>query len=179
MPSTKLQVDRQLPIGDELFLDHVGHFGRDVDAANRALAPVGFAPPPPWLKSSAHPRAGFPQLTAPATSPAMFARGYIEVLFKTADTPLTREFDAGLARYPGVHLAAFAAADAAAAHARLAGEGFRVRPLVHMQRPVDTGGAPGTAALPPARVRPGGKPGGRPPNPTPPTPTTGRAPRRR
>ena len=43
----------------------------------------------------------------------MFARGYIEVLFKTADTPLGRELDAGLARYPGIHLAAFAIADAA------------------------------------------------------------------
>jgi hypothetical protein len=91
----------------------------------------------------------------------MFARGYIEVLFKTADTPLTREFDAGLARYPGVHLAAFAVADAAAAHARLAGEGFRVRPLVQMQRPVDTEGAPGTAAFTLARVEPGEMPEGR------------------
>jgi hypothetical protein len=29
--------NRQLPIGDEIFLDHVGHFVRDVDAATRAL----------------------------------------------------------------------------------------------------------------------------------------------
>ena len=51
---------------------------------------------------------------------AMFARGYIEVLFKTADTPLGRELEAALARHDGVHLAAFAVADAASAHRRLA-----------------------------------------------------------
>src|SRR5262249_30457229 len=100
----------------------------------------------------------------------------------TADTPLGRELDAALARYPGVHLAAFAVADAAAAHARLAGEGFRMRPLVQMQRPVDTGGAgafsgkvdtgfpqkmrpprepTGTAAFTLARVEPGEMPEGR------------------
>jgi hypothetical protein len=91
----------------------------------------------------------------------MFARGYIEALFKTADTPLGRELDAGLARYAGVHLAAFAVADAAAAHRRLADQAFRMRPLVEMQRPVDTGGTPGTAAFTLARVEPGEMPEGR------------------
>src|SRR5262249_30445150 len=43
----------------------------------------------------------------------------------------------------------------------LAGRGFRVRPLVHMQRPVETGGPPGTAAFMLARVGPGGMPEGR------------------
>jgi Glyoxalase-like domain len=68
---------------------------------------------------------------------SMFARGYIEVLFKTSDTPLAREFDAGLERHPGVHIVAFGVADAAAAHGRLAESGFRVRPLVEMHRAVD------------------------------------------
>jgi Glyoxalase-like domain len=161
MQNPKSKVDRQLPIGDEIFLDHVGHFVRDVDAASRALARVGFAPTPPSIQVNPDPAGGAPQLTGTGNVTAMFARGYIEVLFKTADTPLTREFDAGLARYAGVHLAAFAVADAAAAHARLAGEGFRMRPLVQMQRPVDTGGGPGTAAFTLARVEPGEMPEGR------------------
>src|SRR5262249_37186716 len=59
------------------------------------------------------------------------------------------------ARYWGLHLAAFAVADAAAAHRRLADRGFRVRPLVKMQRPVDIDGASGTAAFTLARVEPG------------------------
>jgi hypothetical protein len=161
MLNAKPKIDRQLPIGDEIFLDHVGHFVRDRDAANRALALAGFAPTPPSIQVNADPAGGAPQLTGTGNVTAMFTRGYIEVLFKTADTALSRELEAGLARYPGVHLAAFAVADAAAAHARLASEGFRVRPLVKMQRPVDTGGAPGTAAFTLARVEPGEMPEGR------------------
>src|SRR3979490_1803787 len=42
----KFGPDPQLPIADEIFLDHVGHFVRDPDAATRALARAGFAPTP-------------------------------------------------------------------------------------------------------------------------------------
>src|SRR5207245_9243223 len=93
-----------------------------------------------------------PLPTVTVNNTAMFARGYIEFLFKTSDTPLAREFEAGLARHPGVHLVAFAAADAAGARRRLAESGFRVRPLVEMQRPGDADGRPATAAFPIARV---------------------------
>ena len=82
----------------------------------------------------------------------MLRRGYTEILFKTADTALGRELDAALARHAGVHLAAFSVADAGAAHARLAASGFRVRPLVAMQRPVETESGTGTAAFTVARV---------------------------
>jgi hypothetical protein len=97
---------------------------------------------------------------APALHPRRYRRGYIEVLFKTSDTPLAREFDAGLARHPGVHIVAFGVAGAAA-HRRLAESGFRVRPLVEMQRAVDAGGQPVTAAFTIARVEMGEMPEGR------------------
>ena len=78
----------------------------------------------------------------------MLRRGYIEVLFKTADTPLASELEAAMARYRGIHLAAFTVADAKSSHRGLANRGFRVRPLVHMQRPVDLDGASsGSAAF--------------------------------
>jgi hypothetical protein len=77
------------------------------------------------------------------------------VLFKTADTPLGREFDAALARYMGLHLAAFAVADADRAHRRLSAANFRMRPLVEMRRPVDTPSGPDTAAFTVARIEPG------------------------
>jgi hypothetical protein len=131
------QADRQLPIGEEIFLDHVGHFVRDREAAARALARAGFAPTPVSIQANPDPQDGAPRLTGTGNVTAMLARGYVEVLFKTADTPLGRELDAALARHPGVHLAAFAVADAASAHRRLGASGFRVRPLVEMQRPVD------------------------------------------
>jgi Glyoxalase-like domain len=153
-------VDRQLPILDEIFLDHVGHFVRDPHAAGRALARAGFAPTPVSIQVVPYPD-GTPRPTGTGNVTAMFSRGYIEVLFKTADTPLGRELDAALTRHGGVHLAAFSVADAAAAHHRLASVGFRMQPLVHMQRPVDTGGAPGIAAFTLARLEPGQMPEGR------------------
>jgi hypothetical protein len=155
------QADRQLPRGAEIFLDHVGHFVPDPEAASHALARAGFAPTPASIQSNPDPAGGVPRLTGTGNVTAMFARGYIEVLFKTADTPLGRELDAALARHHGVHLAAFSVMDAAAAHGRLATAGFRMQPLVEMQRPVDTGGAAGTAAFTLARVERGGMPEGR------------------
>jgi hypothetical protein len=91
----------------------------------------------------------------------MLARGYVEVLFKTAATPLAAELDLSMARYQGVHLAAFAVADAGKAHARLGAVGFPLRPLVHMQRPVETEAGPATAAFTVARVERGAMAEGR------------------
>ncbi len=153
--------DRQLPLGNEIFLDHVGHFVRDPQAASRALARAGFAPAPLSIQANPDPAGGPPQLTGTGNVTAMFTRGYIEVLFKTADTPLGRELDAALARYPGIHLAAFSVADAAKEHRRLAAAGFRMRPLTAMQRPVETGGESETAAFTLARVEAGEMPEGR------------------
>jgi hypothetical protein len=146
----KAEADRQLPVGEEIFLDHVGHFVRDPDAAGRALARAGFAPTPVSVQVAPD---GGP--TGTGNVCAMFARGYAEVLFKTADTPLGRELDAAAARYPGLHLAAFAVADAAAAHRRLGEAGFRTRPLVNFQRPVSLESGSATAAFTVTRVEPG------------------------
>jgi len=154
MHDARSEADRQLPLGEEIFLDHVGHFVRDPAAASRALARAGFAPTPMSIQVNPAPD-GSERLTGTGNVTAMLARGYIEALFKTADTPLGRELERALARHAGVHLAAFTVADAAAAHRRLAATGFRMQPLVQMQRPVDTGAAPGTAAFTLARLAPG------------------------
>jgi len=159
-PFAQTEIDRQLPTGEQIFLDHVGHFARGADAASRALARAGFAPTSPSIQVSPDVAVGT-QLTGTGNVTAMFARGYIEVLFKTADTVLGREFDAALARYPGVHLAAFAVADARRAHGRLKSDGFRVRPLVKMQRPVETAAGDDVAAFTIARVEPDVMPEGR------------------
>ncbi|HEY5063635.1 MAG TPA: VOC family protein [Xanthobacteraceae bacterium] len=154
------EVDRRLPAGDEIFLDHVAHFVRDADAAQRALIQCGFAPTPISIQVNPNPSGGA-RPTGTGNITAMFERGYAEVLFKTADTPLAREFDAMLEQYAGLHLAAFVVADAEAAHRRLAGSGFAVRDLVHMSRPVDTDAGTATAAFTIARVEPGVMPEGR------------------
>jgi hypothetical protein len=154
------EIDRQLPTGDEIFFDHVGHFVRDAEAASRALARCGFAPAPISIQVNPD-AAGGSRPTGTGNVTAMLAGGYLEVLFKTVDTPLSREFEAALERHAGLHLAAFAVADAEMAHRRLAASGFRMRELVHMQRPVDTEAGPSTAAFTIARVQPEMMPEGR------------------
>lgn len=149
------EIDRQLPLGEEIFLDHVGHFVSDREAARAALALAGFAPTPISIQTNPDPAGGPPRPTGTGNTTAMLARGYVEVLFRTADTPLGRELDLALARHPGLHLAALAVADAAAAHRRLAGAGFRMQPLVEMQRPVETAQGQSVAAFTIARVVPG------------------------
>ncbi len=137
-------------MASEIFLDHVGHFVRDAQAASRALARAGFAPTPVSVQANPD---GTPTGTGNVT--AMFSRGYIEVLFKTADTPLGREFDAALAGHAGVHLAAFSVADAEGAHRRLTEAGFAMRPLVQFQRPVETVTGPDVAAFTVVRLERG------------------------
>jgi hypothetical protein len=132
-----------------------------VEAAGRALRRLGFAPAPLSIQVNPDPGGGAPRLTGTGNITAMLSQGYIEVLFKTADTPLAAELEAATARYAGLHLAAFATADAGAVHRRLAQQGFRVRPLARMERPADNNGAPGTAAFTVARVEPGEMPEGR------------------
>jgi hypothetical protein len=155
------EVDRRLPIASEIFLDHVAHFVIDPESASRALTRAGFAPTPISVQVNADPAGGPPRPTGTGNVTCMLDRGYLEILFTTADTPLSREFDAAISRYRGVHLAAFAVADAPATHARLAQSGFRVRPLVAMQRPVETAAGEDVAAFTVVRVTPAEMPEGR------------------
>jgi hypothetical protein len=156
MRSVFTEFNRNLPTGEEIFLDHVGHFVPDPEAACRALIRAGFAPTPKSIQFN-------PDATPTGTGniTAMLPRGYVEMLFKTADTPLAQELDSAMARYAGVHLAAFSVRDAAAAHQRLDAAGFPLRPLVEMQRPVDTLAGTATAAFTVARVERGAMAEGR------------------
>jgi len=147
---TSEQNHRQLPLGEEIFLDHVGHFAADAEAAAAALASAGFFATPRSVQVGPD-----GALTGTGNVTAMFASGYIEVLYKTADMPLGHELDLAIARYAGVHLAAFSVSDAGAAHRRLESAGFRMRPIAHMQRPVDTAAGPDTAKFTVTRVERG------------------------
>jgi hypothetical protein len=155
------EVDRRLPIAGEIFLDHVAHFVADPGSATRALARAGFAPTPISIQVSPDPAGGPPRPTGTGNVTCMLDRGYLEILFTTADTPLAREFDAANSRYRGVHLAAFAVADAPATRARLAQSGFHVQPLVAMQRPVQTVAGEDVAAFKVVRLIPAEMPEGR------------------
>jgi hypothetical protein len=156
----RLRTGRQLPLPGEIFLDHVGHFVPDVEAARSALRRVGFLPTPPSVQVHPDPRGTY-RLTGTGNSTAMLSQGYIEVLFKTADTPLASQLDAAMERYAGLHLVAFAVAHAADFHQQLLDRGFRTQPLINMQRPVAKNGDSAAAAFTLARVEPAEMPEGR------------------
>lgn len=125
--------DRQKPAPGELFLDHLGHFVPDLEAAARLLDGLGFAVTP----VSNHAVAGQPAGTANRC--VMLEQGYLEILAPTLDTPNARRVRAHMARYSGVHLACFGTPDAQFEHDRLAAQGFQPEPLVHLERALHTG----------------------------------------
>ncbi len=151
---------RQLPRGGEIFLDHVGHFAADPETASGALIAAGFFATPRSVQVNPDGK-GVTVLTGTGNITSMFEAGYIEVLYKTADTALGRELDNAMRRYAGVHLVAFSVSDAGAAHRRLASSGFAMRPIAHMQRPVDTETGPATAQFTVTRVERGAMAEGR------------------
>jgi hypothetical protein len=151
----------QLPSGDEIFLDHVGHFVADIAAAEEALKRCGFLPTPFSVQSAPTGPNGALEPTGTGNICAMLGAGYLEFLAKTADTPIGRELEASLARWSGVHLAAFAVADAEGAYARLVQAGFPMRPIVRMRRPVETETGKAEARFTVARIQAGAMPEGR------------------
>lgn len=144
-----MDADRQLPLSGELYLDHVAHFVASREAAAAGLARAGFAPTPISIQTDSG------KLTGTGNVTAMMTRGYVEVLFKTADTALGQELDLGLTQYPGVHLIAFSTADARAESLRLKSAGFRTSPIVELRRPVTTETGSGEAAFTVARIEAG------------------------
>jgi catechol 2,3-dioxygenase-like lactoylglutathione lyase family enzyme len=125
--------DRQLPVGDEIFLDHVGYFTTDLAAAGAQLERLGFAVSPVNLQQNADAEG---RLTPSGTSNrlAVLRRGFLEVLAATHDTPLGDQLKAALKRYTGLHLIALSHADIPAQRTRLTADGFAMQDVVHLRR---------------------------------------------
>jgi len=154
---------RQTPAPGEIFLDHVGWYVPDMDAAAAAFERLGFRLTPFTAHADEQPD-GSRAPSGTANRCAMLERGYLEVLTHTPelDTTRARELRAGLARYTGLHLIAFTCADAETESARLRSAGFATQPTVRLRRPMplDSGGE-GTAAFSVVRLPPGAMPEGR------------------
>src|SRR5256885_5346976 len=101
----------QRPPPGELFLDHVSHFVRDLDAAAGLLEQLGFVVTPGSIQEVAGSRGG-------ANRCVMLEQGYIEILTPTLQPD------------PGLPLARFGTADAPAEHRRLAHPCFEPPPVV-------------------------------------------------
>lgn len=144
----------------QVFLDHIGLFVADLDAVPAALSRLGFTLTP---RATHMNRDAAGQETPSGTSNhcAMFQEGYLEILGATADTPLAAQLEARLARYPGAHLIAFAAADAADRYAALASTELAPLPLVRLQRPIDIDGGSATGRFSVVRLPPERMPEGR------------------
>jgi Glyoxalase-like domain len=142
--------ERQMPMEGEIFLDHVAHYVTSAEDAARGLRSAGFQPTPASMQRNPD-----GTLTGTGNVTAMLARGYLEMLFKTAATPLSAQFDAARARYPGLHLIAFSVAEARGACQRLEREGFQVRDIAEMKRLVPTETGEAIAAFTVVRVAPG------------------------
>ena len=154
----------QLPRRGEIFLDHVGWFVPDMDAAAAAFSRLGFELTSFVAHTNADPVGGPPVPAGTGNRCAMLARGYIEILTAVPgiDTPLARQLLTGIARYTGLHLIASTVADAAAERARLIDEGFDPLPLVDLRRAVETAeGGAGEIGFQVLRLAPGAMAEGR------------------
>jgi hypothetical protein len=126
-------MDRQLPAGDEIFLDHVGYFVADLEHAGARLERLGFQ----VSKINVQTNADASGILAPSGTSnrlARLRRGYLEILAATHDTPLAEQFRNAIARYEGLHLIAMAHDDIPAQRERLIAAGFAMQPMVHLKR---------------------------------------------
>src|SRR5215469_8781648 len=125
---------RQLPSPGEVFLDHTAFFVPAIDAAANVLERCGFGLTPFTVQTNREGDKRVPSGTGNRC--AMLRNGYLELLTATSDTQLSAQLKERIADHPGLHLAAFASADAAGEHRRLGDAGFPTLPLVDMRRPV-------------------------------------------
>ncbi|MCZ6858916.1 MAG: VOC family protein [Alphaproteobacteria bacterium] len=155
--------DRQLPEGDEIFLDHLAHFVPDMSVAETAMADLGFQLSPLTPQSNAFGSDAPPVPVGLANRCAMLERGYLEILTPhgKAETPLADQLRAALERYVGVHLLAFSCADPSEQALRLAAEGLEPQPPVALQREIETEIGSGLLRFSVLRVKPGRMPEGR------------------
>jgi Glyoxalase-like domain len=127
-----MKASSRLPRGKAIFLDHLAHWVPDIHAAAALLDRLGFVTTP--YAEHGHADGDTTVPAGSANQCVMLEEGYLEVLTPIGDTPIAREVRAALARYTGVHLAAFCAADAEAHRRRLVAAGFAQRPSVTLSR---------------------------------------------
>jgi hypothetical protein len=124
---------RQLPQGNEVFLDHVGYFVADLDAAGSQLERLGFRVSLINVQTNAD-ASGELRPSGTSNRLAKLKFGFIEMLAATHDTPLALQFKQAIARYSGLHLIALSHDDIPAQRARLIEAGFAMQEVVELKR---------------------------------------------
>ncbi|MCZ6741529.1 MAG: VOC family protein [Alphaproteobacteria bacterium] len=130
---------RQLPAGGEIFLDHVGWYVPDLDDVGRAFGRLGFPLTPYSVHGDRDPETGAIIAQGSANRLALLEQGYLEFLtaVEGTETPVGNHLRREMDRYIGVHLTAFSVFDAVGEADRLAGDGFRIQPTVHLRRTIE------------------------------------------
>jgi catechol 2,3-dioxygenase-like lactoylglutathione lyase family enzyme len=126
-------IDRQLPEGGEVFLDHVGFFVRDLEAAGRQFERLGFQVSQVNVQTNAD-ADGALRPSGTSNRLARLRRGYLEILAATHDTPLADQLKGALARYQGIHLIALSHNDIPGQRTRLMQAGFPMQAVVTLRR---------------------------------------------
>lgn len=130
---TAAWTDRQMPAGNETFLDHVGYFAHDLSTAGDRYARLGFQVSAVNLQYNAD-DAGTLRPSGTSNRLVKLRRGFLEILAATSDTPLADQLRAGLRRYEGLHVVALTNPDMEGQRARLTAAGFAMLPLVNLRR---------------------------------------------
>lgn len=146
--------DRQLPINDEVFLDHIGIFALEPKENAAVLEQLGFLLTPYCVQTNPASNGDAPLLTGTANRCAMFERGYLELLSPTIETALSDQLKTAVDRYTGLHLAAFTTANTDRTFELLTNAGFAPGPVVNMNREVEIDGSPATLRFSVVRVPP-------------------------
>lgn len=135
---------RQVPDQGEIFLDHLGHFVPDMEAAHRDLTRLGFTQTPYTLHRTTPGSGQEPTPSGTANRCCMLREGYLEVLcVSDASTPTGARTQRQLDRYTGLHIVALSTDDAIARSARLQAAGFEPQEPVNLRRPVPVEGPAG------------------------------------
>lgn len=152
--------DRQIPVGEEVFIDHIGYFVDDLAAAGEQLTRLGFGVSPINLQTN---RGADGELRPSGTSNrlALMRRGFIECLAATHDTPLADQLKADRQRYAGLHLIALSYPHPDRQRARLLDAGFDLQPTVDLRWPRPTADGERHVAWTVIRPQPGVMPEGR------------------
>jgi hypothetical protein len=124
-------VDRQLPLRDELFLDHVGYFVSNIEAARSQLERLGFQVSPPFVQMNTGDK-GERRPSGTSNCMARLRLGFVEVIAETSETPLAGQLRSALNRYEGLHLIAFSHADLDMRREGLLASGFRMQDVLRI-----------------------------------------------
>lgn len=146
--------EEQLPEKAAVFLDHIGFFVNDINAAGTRLERLGFTVHPVSIHYNEGSN-GELALSGTANRLVTFGIGYLEVLSAVADTPLSTQLRSSLDRYEGLHLIALTHEHVAGRDAHFAEMGFAMQPTVQLRRSLDTGDGAAQVKATVARCEPG------------------------